>query len=202
MKSNCWKPASIRRRSSYIQEVEASIIKRVEDILAPIVGPGNARVQIAADIDFSQSEQTAETHRPNTHPSGDQHSQPADQRNRQHHPDRARRSRCPQQSTPGTGNGAADPARRAWRGPAAAGQPPVPGQINAAGVQAPIASVGQPLSTSKNSTINYEVDKTIRHVKPIGRHHQAPVGRSGGQSAQGNRQGRQERSTSRCPTPN
>jgi flagellar M-ring protein FliF len=44
----------------YIQEVEASIIKRVEDILAPIVGPGNARVQIAADIDFSQSEQTAE----------------------------------------------------------------------------------------------------------------------------------------------
>jgi flagellar M-ring protein FliF len=49
----------------YIQEVEASIIKRVEDILAPIVGPGNARVQIAADIDFSQSEQTAETHRPN-----------------------------------------------------------------------------------------------------------------------------------------
>ncbi|WP_434735502.1 flagellar M-ring protein FliF C-terminal domain-containing protein [Candidatus Accumulibacter necessarius] len=52
----------------YIQEVEASIIKRVEDILAPIVGPGNARVQIAADIDFSQSEQTAETHRPNTTP--------------------------------------------------------------------------------------------------------------------------------------
>jgi flagellar M-ring protein FliF len=39
----------------YIQEVEASIIKRVEDILAPIVGPGNARVQIAADIDFSQA---------------------------------------------------------------------------------------------------------------------------------------------------
>ncbi|HMV06970.1 MAG TPA: flagellar basal-body MS-ring/collar protein FliF, partial [Accumulibacter sp.] len=52
----------------YVQEVEASIIKRVEDILAPLVGPGNARVQIAADIDFSQSEQTAETHRPNTTP--------------------------------------------------------------------------------------------------------------------------------------
>jgi flagellar M-ring protein FliF len=32
-------------------------------------------------------------------------------------------------------------------------------------VQAPIASVGQPISTSKNSTINYEIDKTIRHVK-------------------------------------
>jgi flagellar M-ring protein FliF len=32
-------------------------------------------------------------------------------------------------------------------------------------VQAPIASVGQPINTSKNSTINYEVDKTIRHVR-------------------------------------
>ncbi|HMY07563.1 MAG TPA: flagellar basal-body MS-ring/collar protein FliF, partial [Accumulibacter sp.] len=42
----------------YIQEVEASIIKRVEDILTPIVGAGNFRVQIAADIDFSQAEQT------------------------------------------------------------------------------------------------------------------------------------------------
>lgn len=28
-----------------------------------------------------------------------------------------------------------------------------------------IGSVGQPLNTSKNATINYEVDKTIRHVK-------------------------------------
>lgn len=52
----------------YVREIEASAIKRVGDILAPIVGQGNARVQVAADIDFSQSEQTAETHRPNTTP--------------------------------------------------------------------------------------------------------------------------------------
>ena len=31
-------------------------------------------------------------------------------------------------------------------------------------MQASIANVGQPISTSKNSTINYEIDKTIRHV--------------------------------------
>lgn len=40
----------------YVQEIEASAIKRVLDILAPLVGPDNARVQVAADIDFSQSE--------------------------------------------------------------------------------------------------------------------------------------------------
>jgi flagellar M-ring protein FliF len=77
----------------YIQEVEASIIKRVEDILAPIVGPGNARVQIAADIDFSQSEQTAETHRPNATTAGNQHPQPANQRDRQYEPNGTGRSR-------------------------------------------------------------------------------------------------------------
>src|SRR6185369_6277573 len=52
----------------YVQEIEASVIKRIEDILTPIVGPGNSRVQVAADVDFSQSEQTAESHRPNTTP--------------------------------------------------------------------------------------------------------------------------------------
>lgn len=147
----------------YIQQVEASIIKRVEDILAPIVGPGNARVQIAADIDFSQSEQTAETHRPNTTP-----------------PDIAIRSQ--QTSETASTNPAAQGVPGALTnqppvpatapltqppvpGPGAAAAVPLPGQINAAGVQAPIASVGQPINTSKNATINYELDKTIRHVR-------------------------------------
>lgn len=42
---------------------------------------------------------------------------------------------------------------------------PIPGQLNAAGVQAPINSVAQPINTRKDSTINYEVDKTISHTK-------------------------------------
>jgi flagellar M-ring protein FliF len=43
--------------------------------------------------------------------------------------------------------------------------PALPGQLDAAGVQAPINSVAQPISTRKDSTINYEIDKTIRHTK-------------------------------------
>ena len=41
----------------------------------------------------------------------------------------------------------------------------MPGQLNAAGVQAPINSVAQPINTRKDSTVNYEVDKTISHTK-------------------------------------
>ncbi|MDR2111878.1 MAG: flagellar basal body M-ring protein FliF, partial [Candidatus Accumulibacter sp.] len=45
------------------------------------------------------------------------------------------------------------------------GAPPVPGQIDAAGVRAQIANVGQPVETRKDSTLNYEVDRTIRHTR-------------------------------------
>ena len=149
----------------YVQEIESSAIKRVEDILAPIVGRGNFRVQVAADIDFSQNEQTAETHRPNSTP-----------------PEISIRSQQTSESASATPSAQGIPGALTNQPPvpatapltqpavagagatAAAGQP-VPGQLNAAGVQAQIASVGQPINTRKDSTINYEVDKTIRHTK-------------------------------------
>ena len=131
----------------YVQEIEAKAIKRVEDILSPIVGLGNARVQVAADVDFSQSEQTAETHRPNTTP-----------------PDITIRSQQTSES------GSTSPSALGVPG-ALSNQPPVPatapitqpgaGPTAAAGQQAS----GQPINTRKDSTINYEVDKTIRHTK-------------------------------------
>ena len=31
---------------SYVQEIEASAIKRIDDILSPLVGQGNVRVQV------------------------------------------------------------------------------------------------------------------------------------------------------------
>jgi flagellar M-ring protein FliF len=149
----------------YVQEIEASVIKRIEDILTPIVGPGNSRVQVAADVDFSQSEQTAESHRPNTTP-----------------PEISIRSQQTSETASATPSAQGVPGALSNQPPvpatapltqpavpgagqAAPGGPPVPGQLNAAGVQASIASVGQPISTRKDSTINYEVDKTIRHTK-------------------------------------
>lgn len=149
----------------YVQELEANAIKRVEDILMPLLGKGNAHVQIAADVDFSQSEQTAETHRPNTTP-----------------PDVAIRSQQTSESANGSPsaqgipgaltNQPPVPATAPLTTPAVPGpggttaaNPPIPGQINAAGIQATISNLGQPVSTRKDSTINYEVDKTIRHTK-------------------------------------
>lgn len=153
-------PTQIR----YVQEIEGIAIKRVEDILSPIVGQGNFRVQVAADIDFSQSEQTAETHRPNT--------TPPDVAIRSQQTSETAGATLSAQGVPGAlSNQPPVPATAPLTQPAvpgagtAAGGAPLPGQLNAAGVQAPIASVAQPINTRKDSTINYEVDKTISHTR-------------------------------------
>ena len=151
----------------YVQEIEANIVRRIDDILVSIVGKGNSRAQVAADMDFSQIEQTAETHRPNNTPQ-----------------DGVIRSQQTSESfngspTPAIGVPGAltnqppvpptapltQPAVAGANAQANAGGPPISGQINASGVQAPITSVGQPLTTRKDATTNYEVDKTIRHTK-------------------------------------
>lgn len=53
---------------SYVQTLEEGFNKRILDILEPIVGPGNVRARVTADIDFSVQESTAETYKPNPAP--------------------------------------------------------------------------------------------------------------------------------------
>ena len=52
----------------YIKDYEEGVVKRVESIIAPIVGANNVHAQATADIDFSRSEQAAESYRPNSPP--------------------------------------------------------------------------------------------------------------------------------------
>jgi flagellar M-ring protein FliF len=155
------------RQLRYIGEIENTAIKRVDDILSPILGQGNFRVQVAADIDFSQSEQTAETYRPNVTP-------PDISIRSQQTSESASTMPTPAQGVPGALSNQppvpataplTQPAVPGAGAPAAPGTPPVPGQINAAGVQASISNIGQPINTRKDSTLNYEVDRTIRHTK-------------------------------------
>lgn len=128
----------------YLRDLEQEYRHRVETILEPMVGPGNVRAQVTADIDFSQTEQVAETYKPN--PS----------------PDTAIRSQQTAESTSGS------PAAIGIPG-ALTNQPPVPAT---APISSPPVAGGmaantgnQPINLSKNATVNYEVDKTVRHTK-------------------------------------
>jgi len=132
----------------FVREVEADYSKRIEAILAPVVGPSNVRAQVAADLDFSQIDQVAETYKPNPGP------------------ETAIRS----QQTAEVGGGGAQAAGIPG---ALTNQPPVPATApltqgaGAAGGGAGGAAAANAQSISRNATINYEVDKTIRHTKGV-----------------------------------
>ncbi len=149
----------------YVRDIEGSIIKRIEDILKPMLGGENFKVQVAADIDFSQSEQTAESYHPNNTP------ETTAIRSRQ-----TNESASVNQAAGGVPGALTNqppvPATAPLTQPAtgsAPGQPgktaEIQGKLDAAGVTAPLNSVGQPINTSKAATVNFEVDKTIRHTK-------------------------------------
>jgi flagellar M-ring protein FliF len=49
----------------YLRQIEAVMMQRIIDIVEPIVGRGNVRAQVSADVDFTQTESTAEEFKPN-----------------------------------------------------------------------------------------------------------------------------------------
>ncbi|WP_308924921.1 flagellar basal-body MS-ring/collar protein FliF [Janthinobacterium sp. J1-1] len=125
----------------YVQQLQQSVIKQVESILLPIVGEGNVRAEATADVDFSQSEQAAETYKPNS-------------------PPEASTIRS-QQTSESTGAGNANPSGVPG---ALSNQPPgvATAPLTAEAPGAPGA--GAPTQPSqKESTTNYEVDKTVRY---------------------------------------
>lgn len=153
-------PAQIK----YVREIEDIISKRIEEILKPMLGAENYKVQVAADVDFSQIEQTAESYKPNNTPDS---SSIRSQQNAE--------TASVSQSTGGVPGALTNqppvPATAPLTVPAIGGASatakpgPATGKVDVAGINAPLTAAGQPLNTSKNATINYEVDKTIRHTK-------------------------------------
>ncbi|MBU1364313.1 MAG: flagellar M-ring protein FliF [Gammaproteobacteria bacterium] len=149
----------------YVRDIESSIIRRIEDILKPMLGSENFKVQVAADIDFSQSEQTAESYRPNNTPEttavrSRQTTESASINQASGGVPGALTNQPPVPATapltqPATGNSNGQPGKTGE----------IQGRLEAAGVTAPLNSVGQPLNTNKNATVNFEVDRTIRHTK-------------------------------------
>ncbi|MEY2632421.1 MAG: hypothetical protein RIR00_1075 [Pseudomonadota bacterium] len=158
----------------YVREIETSIINRITDILSPVLGPDNVKVQVAADIDFSQTEQTAESYGPNsTPPNISVRSQQSTEtasvnQNASGGIPGALTNQPPVPATAPITTPSANTAPGGNRA-AAAGEPLPPGQMAAAGIQgalsSPLNAAGQPLNSRKDSTINYEVDKTVRYTK-------------------------------------
>lgn len=123
------------RRLEYTREIEEALRRRVHDILSPLVGEERVRAQVTAEVDFTEIERTHEAY----------------------DPERAvlRSEQLSEEEQPGLGP-AGIPG-------ALTNQPPdgavVAGLQNGAAVQDPA------VSRSRSSTRNFEVDRTISHVR-------------------------------------
>ena len=137
----------------YRKEIERDIAARIESIVVPVVGSGNVKAQVAADIDFSQVEQTSETFRPNPRP--------------EESAVRSRQESESQSNGPGAGGG---PGALSNQPPGAAAAPiAAPAAPAPAAAAAAAPAVAEQQSRQRESTVNFELDKTIRYTKgPVG----------------------------------
>ncbi|MFZ6725985.1 flagellar basal-body MS-ring/collar protein FliF [Undibacterium sp. MH2W] len=135
-------PAQIK----YVQDFQENIVKRVESIISPIVGKNNVRAEATADIDFSRSEQAAESYRPNSPPEAS-----------------TIRSQQTSESYNKNNNPSGIPGALTNQPPAPATAPIVANGSNAANATQSAASNTSLIQ--KDSTTNYEVDKTVRYTQ-------------------------------------
>lgn len=128
------------RQLDYTRQVEEAFRKRVEEILRPLIGDSGMRVQVTADVDFTQTESTREIFDPD-----------------------ARVLRSEQTSEEETRGG----LQSGGVPGALANQPPAAGTIGIRGEGALFddASGDMPGSRNRRATRNFEVDRTVSHVR-------------------------------------
>jgi flagellar M-ring protein FliF len=129
----------------YIDELQNNISRRIESIIAPIVGPGNVRAEASVEVDFSTTEQAAEIYKPN-----------------QNTPEVAVRSMQSNESSSTEANGATGVPGALSNQPPADATAPI---TTEEGEVTTVAAAAPPLNVQKNTTTNFEVDKTVRYVQ-------------------------------------
>ncbi len=134
------------KQLQYRQETEQSYVKRIEAIIAPMLGNTNVRAQVSAELDFSEVEQAEEIYKPNQKP--DEAAVRASQ---------SSETRGAANPTAGTGV----PGALTNQPPNTGGAPITAPAGEAQNATAATASASQ----RKDSAVSYEVDKSIRHTK-------------------------------------
>jgi len=123
----------------FSRRLEETYKQRIEDLLTPLVGAGRIRAEVVADIDFTYTEETSESFDP------------------------ARTVVRSEQISEDLTSGAATVA--AGIPGAVSNQPPEATGIDP-NVVSTEAELVEPKNSSRSSTRNFEVDRTIRHTRP------------------------------------
>lgn len=126
----------------YTRQLEDNFKRRIEELLTPLVGAGRVRAEVAADVDFTYVEETRESFDPNRSV--------------------VRSEQINEDKNTGIGHVASGIPGALSNQPPADATPAEPTADSAVAN----ARVEEPLNTSRSSTRNYEVDRTIRHTRP------------------------------------
>jgi len=139
----------------YVKDLQAQVIKQVESIVIPIVGEGNVRAEAVADVDFAKIEQASENYKPNSPPAASairsQQTSETNGNGNNNNPGGIPGALSNQ--PPGTATAPLNQTAAA-NGPNAPAPGTPPGTVAANGTGGP---------NHKESTTNYEVDKTVRY---------------------------------------
>jgi len=127
----------------YTKALEDHYIKRIEDIVTPIVGLGRVRAQVAVDLDFTVTEETAELYDPKN----------ADGMLRSEQLVEDVSSRARPVGVPG----------------ALSNQPPGAGAApeSVAGEKGDVRERNEPLQSRSEHVRNFELDKRVKHVRTV-----------------------------------
>ena len=150
------------RMFEFAHRLEESYANRIQEMLTPLVGPGRVRAQVVAQVDMATTESTREQFNPQSQVVRSE-------------------STSEEAAKNGSGNAGGVPG-------ALSNQPPQPGVALPPGVQPTVAQSGQaaaagtapnnaagtevtgPDSKSRQSTRNYEIDRTMAYTRtPAGR---------------------------------
>ncbi|MEM5371564.1 flagellar basal-body MS-ring/collar protein FliF [Paraburkholderia azotifigens] len=127
----------------YVQQIERNTQQRIDAILGPMFGSGNAHSSVSADIDFSKHEQTSERYAPNNDPQ-----------------QAAIRSQQTSTATEMSQSGASGVPGALSNQPPQPASAPITASANGAS-----GATTTPISDHKDSTTNYELSKTVSHTE-------------------------------------
>ncbi|MFI3157179.1 MAG: flagellar basal-body MS-ring/collar protein FliF [Methylococcaceae bacterium] len=140
------------KQFEYKKNIEEHLMGRIENILSPLVGGDGMRVQISADVDFTETDRTQEMFNPDL---------PA---LRSEQTSEEQSTQSPTQGVPGALSNQPTPAGAA-PDPAATATATAAAAAASSGSAAPSSTASLPGSSAKNFTRNYELDKTITHTR-------------------------------------
>jgi flagellar M-ring protein FliF len=137
------------KQFEFKKNIEEHLMGRIQNILSPLVGSDGMRVQISADVDFTETDRTQEMFNPDL---------PA---LRSEQTSEEKSSLSATQGVPGALSNQPAPAGTAPETPPASAA----AQGAASTSSTAAAPTTAPGSATKNATRNYELDKTITHTR-------------------------------------